>query len=198
MGLRRVLRRAARFVLCRVAGPCAAGAVEDLDVAIPSSPDLSEYVILSVSDATDVSVAVAVEESEVFCCEQGSEGELSSVELSCASDSSLVEDLGEEAEMVLSSTPLSSAIPADCTLGSLGVEDSEDAAEMFLTAESESSALHTEEVEVCPVVQTPIPAVPVVRTRSGRVSRRPDRYGDWLYYWNFNKNFFNYVLLRTF
>ena len=68
------------------------------------------------------------------------------------------------------------------TLGSLGVEDSEDVAEMFLTAELESSALHTEEVEVCPVVQTPIPAVPLVRTCSGRVSRRPDRYGDWLYY----------------
>ena len=182
MGLRRVLRSGARFVLHRVAGPYAAGAVQDLDVAIPSSPDLSEYVILSVSYAADESVAVAVEEPEVFCCEQGSEGELSLLELGCALDSSLVEDFGEEADMVLSSTPLSSATPADVTLGSLGVEDSEDAAEMFLTVESESSALHTDEVEVCPVVQTPIPAVPVVRTRSGRVSRRPDRYGDWLYY----------------
>ena len=182
MGLRRVLRSVARFVLRRVAGPYAAGAVEDLDVAIPSSPDLSEYVILSVSDAADESVAVAVEEPEVFCCEQGSEGELSSLELSPASDSSLVEDLGEEAEMVLSSTPLSSATPADCIPFSLDVEDSEEEAERSLTASLESSSLHTEEVEVCAVVQTPIPAVPVVRTRSGRVSRRPDRYGDWLYY----------------
>ena len=181
MGLRRVLRSMAKFVLCRVGGPYAAGAVEDLDVAIHSSPDLSEYVILSVGDAAE-SVPVAAEESEVFCCEQGSEGELSSLELSCALDSSLVEDLGEEAEMVLSSTPLSSATPADCTLVSLGVEDSDEEGERFLTASLESSALHTEEVEVCPVVQTPIPAVPVVRTRSGRVSRRPDRYGDWLYY----------------
>ena len=181
MGLRHVVRRAARFVLFRIAGPYAAGTVEDSDVTIPSSPDLTEYVVQSVSDAA-APVPVAAEEPEVFLCEQGSEGEPSLLELSCALDSSLVEDLGEEAEMVLSSTPLSSATPADVTLSSLGVEDSEDAAEMFLTAESESSALHTEEVEVCPVVQTPIPAVPVVRTRSGRVSRRPNRYGDWLYY----------------
>ena len=185
MGLRRVLRGVARIVLCRVGGPYAAGAVEDLDVAIPSSADLSEYVILSVSDAADGSVAFAAQESEVFCCEQGSEGELSSLELSCALDSSLAEDLGdlgEEAEMVLSSTPLSSATPADCIPVFSGVEDSEEDGERFLTASSESSTLHTEEVEVCPVVQTPILAVPVVRTRSGRVSRRPDRYGDWLYY----------------
>ena len=165
MGLRRVLCSMARFALWRVAGPYATGAVEDLDVAIHSSPDLSEYVVLSVSDATVVSVAVPAEESEVFCCEQGSE--LSSLELSCASDSSLVEDLGEEAEMFLSSTPLSSATQTDCTLVSLDVEDSEEEGERFLTAPLESSALHTEEVEVCAVVQIPIPAVPVVRTRSG-------------------------------
>ena len=103
MGLRRVLCSAARFVLFRVAGPYAAGTVEDSNVAITSSPDLTEYVVLSVSDAAE-SVPVAAEEPEVFLSEQGSEGELSLLELSCASDSSVVEDLGEEAEMFLSST----------------------------------------------------------------------------------------------
>ena len=157
MGLGRVHRSVARFELFRVAGPYAAGTVEDSDVAIPSSPDLTECVMLSVGDATE-SVPVAAEEPEVFLSEQGSEGELSLLELSCASDSSVVEDLGEEAEMFLSSTPLSSATPADMTLGSLGVGDSEDVAEMILTAELESSALHTEEVEVCPCCADPYPS----------------------------------------
>ena len=98
MGHRHVLCSAARFVLFRVAGT-----VEDSNVAITSSPDLTEYVVLSVSDAAE-SVPVAAEEPEVFLSEQGSEGELSLLELSCASDSSVVEDFGEEAEMFLSST----------------------------------------------------------------------------------------------
>ena len=74
MGLKRVVRRAARFVLFRIAGPYAAGTVEDSDVTIPSSPDLTEYVVLSVSDAA-APVPVAGEEPEVFLREQGSEGE---------------------------------------------------------------------------------------------------------------------------
>ena len=71
--VKRVLRSEARYVLFRIACPYAAGTVEDSDVAIPSSPDLTEYVVLSVSDAAE-SLPVAAEEPEVFLSEQGSGG----------------------------------------------------------------------------------------------------------------------------